>query len=169
MQRAPRVGFSAFPTEALLEFPAIREVGNTNRLEYIIAFSERKRVLTFIFCRRASFPKELQIISRADRKDALTNFFVLSNMRFVLGGSGEMLRTSRCFRITLFQSGGPRTLSVMAPSLCSISSSSEKHFAFWERLSPPIADRSKSLLKRYGIRDQFFLGRDQVAAGRPKT
>jgi hypothetical protein len=51
MQRAPRVGFSAFPTEALLEFPAIREVGDTNRGEYITASSERKRLLaSIIFC-----------------------------------------------------------------------------------------------------------------------
>jgi len=48
MQRAPRVGFSAFPTKALLEFPAIREVGDANRAEYITAFSERKQVLAHI-------------------------------------------------------------------------------------------------------------------------
>jgi hypothetical protein len=52
MQHDPRVGFSAFPTEALLEFPAIREVGDANRGEYITAFSECKRVLaSIIFCR----------------------------------------------------------------------------------------------------------------------
>jgi len=56
MQHDPRVGFSAFPTEALLEFPAIREVGDANRGEYITAFSERKRVLaSIIFCRRSFF------------------------------------------------------------------------------------------------------------------
>jgi hypothetical protein len=48
MQRDPRVGFSAFPTEALLEFPAIREVGDTIRGEYITASSERKRLLASI-------------------------------------------------------------------------------------------------------------------------
>jgi hypothetical protein len=54
MQHDPRVGFSAFPTEALLEFPAIREVGDANRGEYITAFSERKRVLaSIIFCGRS--------------------------------------------------------------------------------------------------------------------
>jgi hypothetical protein len=51
MQRAPRVGFSAFPTEALFKFPAIREVGDTIRGEYITASSERKRLLaSIIFC-----------------------------------------------------------------------------------------------------------------------
>jgi hypothetical protein len=48
MPRAPRVGFSAFPTEALLEFSAIREVGDANRGEYITGFSERKQVLQSI-------------------------------------------------------------------------------------------------------------------------
>jgi hypothetical protein len=48
MPRAPRVGFSAFPTEALPEFPAIREVGDANRAEYITGFSERKQVLQSI-------------------------------------------------------------------------------------------------------------------------
>jgi hypothetical protein len=48
MQRDPRVGFSAFPTEALLKFPAIREVGDANRGEYITGFSERKQVLQSI-------------------------------------------------------------------------------------------------------------------------
>src|ERR1700687_6316680 len=48
-----------------------------------------------------------------------------------------MLRTSRCFRIKLFQSGGPRTLSAVAPSVYSLSSPSEKHFTFWGHSSPP--------------------------------
>jgi len=49
MQHDPRVGFSAFPTEALLEFAAINEVGDVNRGEYITGFYERKRVLASFF------------------------------------------------------------------------------------------------------------------------
>jgi hypothetical protein len=56
MQHDPRVGFSAFPTEALLEFAAINEVGDVNRGEYITGFYERKRVLaSFFICRRNFF------------------------------------------------------------------------------------------------------------------
>src|SRR5258708_36960144 len=46
-----------------------------------------------------------------------------------------MLRTSRCFRIKLFQSGGPRTLSAVAPSVYNLSSPSEKYFASWGQSS----------------------------------
>jgi hypothetical protein len=67
----------------------------------------------------------------------LTNFFVLSNIRFVSGGSSEMLRTSRCVRIKLLQSDGPRTLAVIAPSLCSLSGPSEKRFVSSGQSSPP--------------------------------
>ena len=91
----------------------------------------------FFFADEASFRKELLIISGQHRKDALTNFFVLSNIRFVSGGSSEMLRTSRCIRIKLFQSDGPRTLAVIAPSLCSLSSPSEKRSISWGPSSPP--------------------------------
>jgi len=91
----------------------------------------------FFFVDQASFRKELLIVSGQRRKDALTNFFVLSNIRFVSGGSSEMLRTSRCIRIKLFQSDGPRTLAVIAPSLCSLSSPSEKRFASRGHSSPP--------------------------------
>src|SRR6267378_3980337 len=91
----------------------------------------------FFFLDEASFRKTLLIISGQHRKDALTNFFVLSNIRFVSGGSSEMLRTSRCFRIKLFQFGGPRTLSAVAPSVYSLHSPSEKHFTFCGHPSPP--------------------------------
>jgi hypothetical protein len=91
----------------------------------------------FFFLDEASFRKTLLIISRQHRKDALTNFFVLSNIRFVSGGSSEMLRTSRCIRIKLLQSGGPRTLSAVASSLYNLSSPSEKYFASWGQSSPP--------------------------------
>ena len=89
------------------------------------------------FAGEASFRKMLSIISALQRKDALTNFFVLSNIRFVSGGSSEMLRTSRCIRIKLLQSGGPRTLSAVASSLYNLSSPSEKQFASWGQSSPP--------------------------------
>jgi hypothetical protein len=56
----------------------------------------------------------------------LTNFFVLSNIRSVSGGSSEMLRTSRCFRNNLFQSAGTRTLATVAPFLHSLSIDSKK-------------------------------------------
>jgi hypothetical protein len=60
MQHDPRVGFSAFPTEALLEFSALREVGDANRVEYITAFSERKQLLaSIIFAGDASSRKVL--------------------------------------------------------------------------------------------------------------
>src|SRR6267142_4552294 len=92
--------------------------------------------LHVFFLDEASFRKTLLIISRQHRKDALTNFFVLSNIRFVSGGSSEMLRTSRCIRIKLFHSDGPRTLAVIAPSLCSLSGPSEKRFVSWGQSSP---------------------------------
>src|SRR6266403_172248 len=69
----------------------------------------------FFFLDEASFRKTLLIISGQHRKDALTNFFVLSNIRFVSGGSSEMLRTSRC----------------------SLSGPSEKRFVSWGQSSPP--------------------------------
>jgi len=40
------------------------------------------------------------------RKHALTKIFVLSNIRFVSGGSSEMLRTSRCFGSNFPNSSG---------------------------------------------------------------
>jgi hypothetical protein len=55
LRETPRVGFSAFPTEALLEFSAIREVGDGNRGEYITAFSERKRLLESLLLFSAKF------------------------------------------------------------------------------------------------------------------
>jgi hypothetical protein len=55
------------------------------------------------------------------RNHALTNFFDLSNIRFVSRGSSEMLRTSRCFRNRLLQSAGTRTLATVALSLHSLS------------------------------------------------
>jgi hypothetical protein len=58
LRRPPEFGFSAFPTEALPDFPAFREVGDGNRVEYITAFSERKQLLaSIIFCRRRFFAK----------------------------------------------------------------------------------------------------------------
>jgi hypothetical protein len=55
------------------------------------------------------------------RNHALTNFFDLSNIRFVSRGSSEMLRTSRCFLNRLFQPAGTRTLATVAPFLHSLS------------------------------------------------
>src|SRR6266566_7392054 len=60
-------------------------------------------------------------ISPENRNHALTNFFDLSNIRFVSGGSSEMLRTSRCLRTIVFQSDGPRTLRTVAFFFYSIS------------------------------------------------
>ncbi len=93
----------------------------------------------FFFVDEASFRKELLIVSGQCRKDALTKFFVLSNIRFVSGGSSEMLmlRTSRCIGIKLFQSDGPRTLAVIASSLCSLSSRSESRLVSWGHSSSP--------------------------------
>jgi hypothetical protein len=58
--RDPRVGFSAFPTEALLEFSKIREVGDGNRGEYITGFSERKRLLESLLSLSANFLLEMR-------------------------------------------------------------------------------------------------------------
>src|SRR2546421_4161296 len=105
-----------------------------------------------------SFPDNFSDFS----KDALTKFFVLSNIRFVSGGSSEMLRTSRCFRITLSQSDGPRTLAARARARRSLSSPSAKHFESWGRPSPFTADKSKSFLKRCGTPVQAIFDRGQT-------
>jgi hypothetical protein len=55
------------------------------------------------------------------RKHALTNFFDLSNIRFVSWGSGEMFGASRCFRTALFQSDGPPALAAVKPFCCNLS------------------------------------------------
>src|SRR5882762_5817371 len=107
-----------------------------------------------LFVDETSSRNELQILSGQLHKDALTKFFVLSNIRFVSGGSSEMLRTSRCFRIKLFQSDGPRTLAVIAPPLYSLSNPSVRHSGSGGRSPFPPSDKSKSFLKRCGIRDQ---------------
>src|SRR5207245_5899656 len=89
-----------------------------NRGEYIIASSGRKRVLAFLFFLAPSFmPGRGGNIFPENRNHALTNFFDLSNIRFVSGGSSEMLRTSRCLRTILFQSDGPWTLRTVASFL----------------------------------------------------
>src|SRR6266481_9479249 len=100
------------------------------------------------------------------RKHALTKFFVLSNIRFVSGGSSEMLRTSRCFRITLFQSVGPRTLSAIAPCLCSISSLSENTSTFWGLSYPLAARKLKSFLRPFAFPDQFIFDSARFASAR---
>jgi hypothetical protein len=68
------------------------------------------------------------------RKHALTNFFDLSNIRFVSRGSSEMLRTSRCIRNRLLQSAGTRTLAIVAPFLHSLSIVSQEHFVLFEQM-----------------------------------
>src|SRR5260370_38789261 len=76
MQRAPRAGFSAFATEALLEFPAFREVGDGNRVEYIIAFSECKRDLASIISCGGSFYSERALNhSRAEHQRRIDEIF----------------------------------------------------------------------------------------------
>jgi hypothetical protein len=76
MQRAPRVGFSAFPTKALLEFPAITEVGDTNRGEYITASSERKRLLaSIIFCGYRFFSESALSHSWSAAQTRIDEFF----------------------------------------------------------------------------------------------
>ena len=128
--------FSAFPTKATPQFPKIKS-GDANRGESITAFSGRKRVLALLFFLVTISPSETFSFFPLHRKRALTKNFVLSNIRFVSGGSSEMLRTSRCIRIKLLQSGGPRTLSAVASSLYNLSSPSEKYFASWGQSSPP--------------------------------
>jgi hypothetical protein len=92
---------------------------DANRGEYITAFSQRKLLLaSFIFSVAASAGSLPYLFSTAPHKDALTKFFVLSNIRSVSGGSVEMLRASRCLRITLLQSVGPLTLRADALPPC---------------------------------------------------
>jgi hypothetical protein len=94
-------------------------VGDANRGEYITGFSERKRLLASLFFpERSFFSGRSANFFTAPYNHALTKFFVLSNIRFVSGGSGEMLRASRCFRITLLQSVGPLTLAADALQPC---------------------------------------------------
>jgi hypothetical protein len=101
-----------------LIFPK-QKVGHANRVEYITGFSQRKRVLaSLFFFWRIFFPAGVVNHFHAPRKDALTKIFVLSNIRFVSGGSAEMLRASRCFRMTLLQSVGSLTLRADALPPC---------------------------------------------------
>jgi hypothetical protein len=75
MQRDPRVGFSAFPTKALLKFPRT-EAGNANRGEYITGFSQRKRVLaSIVFCRPGFFPEIALTLSRTAPQRRIDEFF----------------------------------------------------------------------------------------------
>src|SRR5712675_1132064 len=73
----------------------------------------------------------LQIFFCLHCNHPLTKFFVLSNIRFVSGGSSEMLRTSRCFRINFLQSAGPRMLSAFVLSPCNLFELSGNLSAFW--------------------------------------
>src|SRR4029077_18455985 len=111
--------------------------------------------LHLLFFAVEAFPhNRLQILSSQHRKHALTNFFVLSNIRFVSGGSSEMLRTSRCFRITLFQSVGPRTLSACASSPCSIPGPPKQNLVHRRHSSPFTADKLRSSLEHSDFQDQ---------------
>src|SRR5690349_18054779 len=111
MQRAPRVGFSAFPTEALLEFSLSEKWGMETGWNISQVFLSASRFFNLLFFVARVFVRiALQIFLCSCCNHPLTNFFVLSNIRFVSGGSSEMLRTSRCFRINFLQSAGPRTL-----------------------------------------------------------
>src|SRR6266849_4485479 len=86
------------------------------------SFFRAQAVLAFLFSLAPSFTSGgAENISPENRNHALTNFFDLSNIRFVSGGSSEMLRTSRCLRTILFQSDGPRTLTTVALFFYSIS------------------------------------------------
>ena len=109
----------------------------------------------FFFLDDASFRKALLIISGQHRKDALTNFFVLSNIRFVSGGSSEMLRTSRCFREALLQSVGSRTPAAVALLPYNFSSSFEEVSATRRDFRCIVRTRSKSLFLRSANPDQF--------------
>jgi hypothetical protein len=63
-------------------------VGDANRGEYITGFSERKRLLASLFSLSvASSSGGLYFFSTSLHNHALTKIFVLSNIRFVSGGS----------------------------------------------------------------------------------
>jgi hypothetical protein len=110
------VDFSAFPTKALREIPKIKKVGDANGASLSQLFPGASRFLQFFFSARLeSCRSKRQILAEDHCNHALTKFFVLSNIRLVSWGSAEMLRASRCFRITLLQSDGPRTLAADAP------------------------------------------------------
>jgi hypothetical protein len=75
------------PLRRFFIFPK-QKVGDANRGEYITGFSERKRLLASLFSlSEASSPGGLYFFSTSPHNHALTKFFVLSNIRFVSGGS----------------------------------------------------------------------------------
>jgi len=78
-----------------------------------------------------------------------------------------MLRTSRCIRIKLFQSDGPRTLAVIASSLCSLSGPSEKRFVSWGQSSPPNFGQIEIIPEMIGIRDQSIFDPGQAGVNGP--
>ena len=60
----------------------------------------------------------LETDGEVPRRHALTNFYILSSIRSVHGGSSGMQRTSRCFFIKVLQLGGPKTLTAVALFPC---------------------------------------------------
>ena len=80
-----------------------------------------------------------------------------------------MLRTSRCFRIKLFQFVGPRALPAIALFPYSLFSSFKRNLALWGHADPLASDHLKSFLKRSVNQDQSIFGKNQLAVGGPIT
>src|SRR5260370_20676118 len=80
-----------------------------------------------------------------------------------------MLRTSRCFRIKLFQFVGPRALPAIALFPYSLFSSFKRNLALWGHAAPLASDHLKSLPKRSVSQDQSIFGKNQLPGGVPIT
>lgn len=153
------------PRRHCTKFPNSKKVGDANGASLSQLFPGASRFLQFFF----STPLESrrtkrQIPSEDHCNHALTNFFVLSNIRLVSWGSAEMLRASRCFRITLLQSDGPLTLAADAPFLNYLSSIRPESFlrdgkAVSSFSSAPLRFRSKTRFRnvaQLAVGESFF-------------
>src|SRR5260370_21712067 len=81
--RALPIWIPVLPTEALFEIPKTRsgDVNGANISQLLLSASRFLHLLFLVD--EGSFQKALGILYRPLCKDALTNFFVLSNIRFV--------------------------------------------------------------------------------------
>jgi hypothetical protein len=104
-----------------LFFPRLRNYQMQSARVYHRFF--RAQAWSYMFFRREFHRTLADFIARASDlylcSHALTNFSVLSNMRFVLGGSRGMLRASRCLGTVFLHLSRPATLSAAEPLPCS--------------------------------------------------
>ena len=100
------------------KIPKVKSGGRKPGRVYHSFFRAQAGSCTSLFFLQQNLARRNGKIFSVHRKHALTKKIVLSNIRFVSRGSAEMLRASRCFRITLLQSDGPLTLAADALSPC---------------------------------------------------